>query len=230
MTDTPSDDSAAEGFEQWHRDYRERGAVIEEALGRTVFESLEAGDLSGSRRYLRDRRASFEHKFCLLLYASGTDAELAAEIRGGMREPISDDELQSAIETASHQSTSTALTILMMLLHHQAGMHLVMLERQNEDLPEGPTRLRVPDNFWFEAFTQVAELAQAVIVIGNLGPNLIREVQYLKDAGLAGRMLMYVNAKLFRYEENKPFEELHRWHVRDGLKEAVACAASQPAE
>ncbi len=62
----------------------------------------------------------------------------------------------------------------MTLLERYKGMHLLLLERPNQEPPEGPIRIRTPDSIWFDSLKLVAELAQAIIVIGNFGFHLIR--------------------------------------------------------
>lgn len=229
MTDTQRAEPGHEDFERWSLGYHERGEVIAQAVGQIIFECMDeaTGDPSEVRRRVRTRRASVGRRFCLLLYASSTDEELFSQYRDGM----TDEEFEEAIALASApQRNSKALTLLMLLLDHQADTHLLMLERPNDEAPDGPVRLRVPDNIWFESFTLVAELARAIIVIGNLGPNLLREVRYLADAGLAGRMLIYGESSVFTREEGKPPEELKSWPLPNGLKEAVEYAAAQTAD
>ena len=230
MTNSSHEMPGQDDFDKWHREYREKAKLIEGAIADAVFDSLHLGDMHKAANYLRRSRESFEHRFCLLLYGSGTDPELASELRDKMVKPISNEEFQTGLAAVAGRSNSTPMTLLMIFLHEQAGMHLVMLERESESLPDGPIRIRAPDPIWFDSFKLLAELAQAIIVVANIGQNLLREIYYLKDAGLASRVLALADYKVFLYEEGTAWEELKSWQIWDGLGEAVEYAASQPLE
>lgn len=70
----------------------------------------------------------------------------------------------------------------MVLLEHELGLPLAMLERPSEQPPDGAVRIRTPDEFWFQSFSLVAEMPRAIIVIGTLGVSLIHELRYLREA------------------------------------------------
>jgi hypothetical protein len=233
MNDRPSHPEAHEdqGHDEWDQRYRDRGDLVLGALADLIRESLEGRDLLEAKRWLRERRAGFDHGFCLLLYGSGPDEALAREIHAQMAQPPGEDEMRTAIELVGHpERNSRVMTILMVLLEHELGMQLVMLERPSEQPPEGPIRIRAPDEFWFQSFGLVAELARAIIVIGNLGVNLIHELRYLRDAGLSGRVLVYADATLHGFEEGKDLDEQMSWPVSsEGVRAGVLHAAAAEA-
>jgi hypothetical protein len=212
MNDRPSHPEAHEdqGHDEWDQRYRDRGDLVLGALADLIRESLEGRDLLEAKRWLRERRAGFDHGFCLLLYGSGPDEALAREIHAQMAQPPGEDEMRTAIELVGHpERNSRVMTILMVLLEHELGMQLVMLERP---------------------FGLVAELARAIIVIGNLGVNLIHELRYLRDAGLSGRVLVYADATLHGFEEGKDLDEQMSWPVSsEGVRAGVLHAAAAEA-
>ena len=224
----PDEDRA---HDEWDRRYRERGDLVLGALADLIRESLEGRDLLEARDWLRERRAGFDHGFCLLLYGSGPDEALAREIYAQMERPPAEDEIRAAFELVGHPGrNSRVMTLLMVLLDHELGMQLVMLERPSEQPPEGPIRVRAPDEFWFQSFGLVAELARAIIVIGNLGVNLIHELRHLRDAGLSGRVLVYADATLHTFEEGKDLDDQMSWPVSsEGVRAAVLHAAAAAA-
>jgi len=215
-------------YSKWLQQYQQRGAVIEKALGQAIFEAIKLGKLEEAKKSLRGTRSTFEHKFCLLLYASGADEYVATELVKSMEDPLTQDELRSAIDLATNTPVSQPLTLIMTLLDHHKGMHLVLLERPNEDAPDGPIRIHTPDSIWFDSLKLVAELAQAIIVIGNFGFHLIKEMDYLGKAGLRCRVLVYVNGNVYSFKGDD-FESLDKWSVTD-VDKAVEFAAAQAAE
>jgi hypothetical protein len=229
MSDETSDITADGAGDEWDEKYRERGNVTVEALADLIRESLEGErELLEAREYLRARRSDFPHSFCLLLYGSGPDESLAREILAQMDAPPSDEEVKVAFELVGNPArNSRVMTILMVLLEHELSMHLVMLERPADEPPDGPIRIRAPDEFWFQSFGLVAELARAIIVISNLGANLLQELWYLRDSGLTDRVLIYADAQLHTFEEGKDIDEQKSWPLSsDGIRDAVLYAAS----
>lgn len=216
-----------DNYNEWHQKYIQQGALITEALGQIIFKTMESSDLEEARKALRQSRNDFKHKFCLLLYASGTDEQVATNLVEIMGDPLTQDEFRNALDLASHTSTSQVLTVIMTLLDRYKGIHLLLLERPNEEPPDGPIRIRTPDSIWFESFKLVAELAQAIIVIGDFGYHLIQEINYLGEAGLRSRVLVYVNGNLYSFKGDN-FEELDKWSVAE-VDKAVEYAATQPA-
>lgn len=211
------------------REYKARGKLLEENLGKTVtrvlqetFSRPDAG-LMDVNLSLRDERSKFELPFCLMLYASWTDEMLfkkaweASRLTGekGFRE---------ALSLSTDLDRDRCMLVLMRALDKDCGAHLVMLERGDTSKLDGPVRLNAPDNRWFEIMSSTAELAQAFIVIGKLGDNVIREVRYLSDAGLRGRILIFTGTSLIH---EGPSKEQTRWSLGD-ISSAIRCAAESP--
>jgi hypothetical protein len=225
-----TDTDEARLYDEWNRGYQARGELLKSAISITIQDALTADRLDAARSIVRQRRARFPHKFCLLLYGSGPDEAIAAQIRAAMESPPTDEEWRQALKTVGRPGrNSTVLTLLMTLLDVD-GIHTVMLEPESETPPDGPLRIRAPEHFWFASFGLIAELAHAVLVIGNIGANLIRETRYLADAGLDGRVLLYAGTELYEFDSSKAFEDQRTWPLStDGLREALAHASSAAA-
>src|SRR6185295_19741209 len=88
-------------FAQWHASYRERGERIKTDVAATIFDSMERHHLHAGavRRDLRAARASLEHRFCLLLYASGSDEALVEGLLAGDIEGDDDADVHAALAT-----------------------------------------------------------------------------------------------------------------------------------
>lgn len=217
-------------FEDWLKRYQERGLTLEENLGRTVMQATEevlerpGTNLVDINLRLRELRQSFEPRFCLLLYARSTDEQLlgdAWKISGSSK--IKD--LMNARNLSSDLDLNQSMTALMLLLDQLCSLHMVMLERGETREFEGPVRLNPSDDFWFNAMSSAAELAWVVIVVTKFGPNLIRELRYLSDAGLRRRFLLFTGQSLW---QDSPSGEPQQWGLEE-LTSAVRQAAESPA-
>lgn len=223
----PSDDR----FEEWIQNYHSEGDLIRNAIIDSVNQALALEDIGATRRFLRKARELPKNNFCLLLYGSETDEDIANELYDQLGEKIGleKEEFANSVDAVSQRSNSKIMTVLMMLAYEQAGMHLVMIQRETDTPLEGPIRFHPPDPLWFDTFRTLAELAQAIIVITNVRKNLIEELFYLADAGLQYRVLMYHDFKVSLSHPNTPLEEQKTWEIRNGLVDAIEYVAGQPA-
>lgn len=74
----------------------------------------------------------------------------------------------------------------------------------------------------------LAELAEAILVIGNVGRNLVREIDYLTTAGLRSRVLVYADGHLHGLEPGRKLEEQRTWSLEgDGASRAVIHASGR---
>jgi hypothetical protein len=228
--DDATGSGATEHYDAWEAAYRARGDELQGVLARAVQAALTAEDLETSRTILRQQRDTFPRKFCLLLYGSGPDEALGAQIRAAMQDPPSDEEWQDAVRAAGRPGRNSSIMTLLMVLLDMDGIHTVMLERQTESVPDGPLRIRAPDEFWFASFALIAELAHVIIVLSNIGPNLILETRYLDDAGLGGRVLLYAGSDLYEFDRAKAARPPTVWPLSsEGLRDAVTHLAKTPA-
>ena len=150
---------------------------------------------------------------------------MAKDILKNLDDPYTQDEFNIAVELAKHTSTSQSLSLIMILLDKYLGLHLLVLERPNEDSLDGPIRIQTPDNMWFVIFQLIAELAYAIIVIGDVGYHLLHEMQYLGESGLRNRVLVSINEKILSFK-GREYEELEKWSIVD-VDKAVKFAAEQ---
>ena len=128
-------------------------------------------------------------------------------------------EMQTNLENATED--------LMPALDEQADTHIILLERAQDPIPipDGAVRLHATKRVWFGAVVQLAELAQAIIVVLGASSGLIEEVEYLSGAGLNDRTLFYSKGRLMILGPDAP----KKWWPNDRFGEAVAYAAAQPA-
>jgi hypothetical protein len=188
-----------------------------------------AGDrsLEEAAAFLRDRRATLDHRFCLMLYGSGADEDMLRDSSRAIG--LSDDVTAEALEAArdAHRN-ARVMTILMVMIDHALNLPLLMLERASDQPDEGPIRIRAPDAIWFESFCLLAQLAEAIVIVGNIGSNLVRETRHLTDAGLRKRTLVYAAGVLYTSEQGKSLEEQQSWSIADGqLADAIRFAAGR---
>jgi hypothetical protein len=215
-------------YEGWYAAYRPRCEAVKIHVARLIAAST-AGERSfeEAAAFLRDRRPTLDHRFCLMLYGSGADEDMLRD--SGRAIGLSDDVAAEALEAArdAHRN-ARVMTILMVMLDHALNLPLLFLERDSNQPDEGPIRIRAPDAIWFESFCLLAQLAEAIVIVGNVGPNLVREARHLTDAGLRKRALVYAAGVLYSFEQGKSLEEQQSWSVADGqLADAIWFAAGR---
>lgn len=228
QSDSSLPDSSAEpDRDAWYAGYRARCETVKAGVAMLIAESI-----SGERSFaeaaasLRALRAGHEHRFCLLLYGKQSDETVLREL--GESIGLSQQEMADALETGRDpERNDLVTTALMMLLDQELQLPLLLLERDT-GLPDyGPIRIRAPDEIWFESFCLLAELADAVIVIGNVNANLIRETRHLTDADLRHRTLIYAGGLLYTFEAGRTLEQQQSWPLDAiGLKAAITFARS----
>lgn len=217
-----------ERYQSWHAAYRERGDALLDHVSALIEATMmrEGLDREKTLRALRRARRGLDERFCLLLYASGGDEALMRR-HGGP--DLDETALREALDTARNPARNAeVMSALMFVLDQGAGTHMLMLERDDETAPEGPIRVRAPDAIWFDSFRCLAELASAVIVIGNLSGPLLDELNHLSDAGLRPRVLVWCDGALLWWGGRRvSLEHRRQWHGVEGYLEAVAFAASR---
>jgi hypothetical protein len=220
-----------ERYRHWHESYQERGEAILHRVAGTVFDAMQAHGMDRERtlRALRKTRATLDDRFCLLLYASGGDEALLRGNAGLVPELADETVLREALEVSRNpQRNAEVMSALMYALDIGCGTHLLMLERADETAPEGPIRVRAPDEIWFDSFRCLAELAQAVLVVGNVSGPLLDELWHLCDVGLRPRVLVWFDGALVWWGGRRlALERRRQWRGVEGYVEAVAFAAAR---
>lgn len=211
-----------QAYESWLAAYLEHGQQLESALSEIIQDALNRSSTLFALPELRAERASFPHPFCLCLYSTKYDEALAEDLYKQVGVQPSE-ETRAIMPEMTSKTAEQALSVLMPLLDN-CGLHLLILERENESIPDGPLRLQPPDHMWFGVFTQLAELARFIIVAAGVGPHIMQEILYLRDAGLGRRIVIYLNGKLF-YGGDAEEPECHKL---DQLAEVAEHAAAQP--
>ena len=221
MSDTHKDN-----FDDWLKEYEEKGEKLKTKISSEIFKSLQFETMGEAKSFLKSKRNAVEFPFCLMLYGSRPNTKLARELSGDKSDIFDKIQLNDSLSRVKDRGNSQPMTLLMMFLYEQIGHHLLMLEREPEGCPEGPIRIAAPDEYWFESFQLLAELAQAIIVITNMGDNLLKEVYYLSDHNLANRILIYADFKVIQYQEGTGFDNAKSWNIWDGLGDAVKYTAA----
>lgn len=209
-------------YEEWLHGYLARGERLRSLFRETFLTVRGTGVLALPE--LRAARASFPQKFCLFQYSSAYDQALAGNLLDQLGFRVTD-EMQATNQEITAETARRALSTLMPVLD-QMGTHLVVLERPNEEPPDGPLRLQSPDESWFPMFAQLAELAQAIILPAGIGPNVMHEIQYLHDAGLSRRIVLYIDNKLIQGDPDNP--TVQELSSLSDVKKAIEMAAAQP--
>jgi hypothetical protein len=217
---------------EWYAASRARGQTAVGRAAELIMQVIAEGrSVIESAALMRPKRAQLDEKFCLLLYGSGMDDDLLAQLRTAHSDLATDDEVGAMTAAANDPDrNSRVMLALMWLLDQELDLPLIMLERPSDEPEVGPVRIRAPDELWFPSFCLLAELAQAIIVIGNLGPNLVRETRYLDDAGLRGRVLIYADGMLYAFERGLDLDAQRSWSLaQGGVRDAVLHAAASAA-
>jgi hypothetical protein len=195
------------------------------------------GSLKGPRfdREARPRRSSLVHRYCLLLWTRLGDRSAGEDGRGGQKPDYVDARMADIL--AQRPTTfRTRITNLTFALD-QAGLFALMLYPEGRtDAPPEPLVLPSPAThvdrdskesmkMWEYIFTGFVELAQAVIVDGDVRQALeapdqesgvTSELQLLESAGLLDRLLV-----LDRNHELSRLDTPQRWPI-ERIGDAVA--------
>lgn len=220
-----------ERYDAWRESYRHRGEAVTTHVAGLIFETMSAHAMRADavKRSLRGARKSLKQRFCLLLYASGGDEALLRRFSELVEDLADETALQAALDTSLHPDRNPEIMSALMFGLDACGLHLLLLERAGDAAPDGPIRIQAPDEIWFDSFSCIAELAHAILVIGNVGAHLVEELRYLDRAGLRRRVLVYCDRELLWWgERGKALEGMKRWRF-DDYADAVAFAASQRA-
>jgi hypothetical protein len=216
-----------------------RGEVMrvgEEAFQAAVAET--EGSLDGPRfdRHARPRRSSLAHRYCLLLWTGHGDLSADQGAAGGQK-PDYADALMVDILTQRPTTFRSRMAGLTFALD-QAGFFALMLYPEGKaGAPPEPLVLPSPAThvdresetsmrMWLYIFTGFVELAQAVIVDGDVtralaaAPDqesgLRSELDHMQRVGLLDHLLLLdQNNELYRLNDS------HRWPL-ERVGDAVA--------
>jgi hypothetical protein len=236
-----SDQEADALYDRWRREYEVRRRAFHEELIRTQEEAFQEA-VEQTRESLvlpplaacaRKRRATFNHKFCMLLWSRKFDEVVFNENTGGVDLGHPHEYVTGLMH---HKATNfrpriARLTVRLdfagffSLMLYPSGLGDAPPEPLVIEAPEGPLDLVAPArmDMWFHFFTGFIELADAIIIEGNYGRGLFEELEQLRHQGLSNRVLLFDNNnELYR------FDNAMRWPL-EKIGEAVAYAAAQDA-
>lgn len=223
----------------WLNDYaRRREHLFRREVMRVSEDAFQAGRaavadplaLPAFAREARARRRELSHKFCFVLWARAFNRQLFEKDAAGQQLDRSTEDAEGLLTTKARNFLPRMAMLTRRL--DEAGFYALMLFPENVDgappeplvLPASaaPIERENPESMpqWLFLFTGFAELAEAIIVEGNYGPGLKRELERLGDAGLLDRILLFDNnTELYRAgsRERWPLER-----IGDAVRHAAA--------